>query len=243
MNAPRGLLGAVVLCFVLGVGQLEGQISVVDAEVGEPGNFRFQAGGHLALAFPQGQFADFVDLGYGLGGWVAVNLDRQGTVALMLDGNFLVYGHQTTRRPLSPTVPFITVDVSTSNNIYSLGFGPLITLGDGVIRPYFSATAGFSYFVTESSVKGSNNTDSFAQSTNFDDFTFAWTAGGGLRIQVSHGRSPVFIDMASVYHRNGQASYLREGSITDNGNGTITIRPIQSETNLLLVKLGVSASF
>ena len=49
--------------------------------------------------------------------------------------------------------------------------------------------------------------------------------------------------MASVYHRNGQASYLREGSITDNGNGTITIRPIQSETNLLLVKLGVSASF
>ena len=202
MNAPRGLLGAGVLCFVLGVGQLEGQIREVDAEVGEPGNFRFQAGGHLALAFPQGQFADFVDLGYGLGGWVAFNLDRQGTVALMLDGNFLVYGHQTTRRPLSPTVPFITVDVSTSNN-----------------------------------------TDSFAQSTNFDDFTFAWTAGGGLRIQVSHGRSPVFIDMASVYHRNGQASYLREGSITDNGNGSITIHPIQSETNLLLVKLGVSASF
>jgi hypothetical protein len=243
MNAPRGLLGASVLLFVLGAGQLEGQIREVDAEVGEPGNFRYQAGGHLALAFPQGQFADFVDLGYGLGGWFAVNLDRQGTIALRLDGNFLVYGHESRRRPLSPTVPFVTVDVSTSNNIYSMGFGPLITLGHGAIRPYLSGTVGFSYFATESSVKGSNNTESFAESTNFDDFTFAWTAGGGLRIQVSHGRSPVFIDMASEYHRNGRASYLREGSITDNGNGTITIRPIQSETNLMLVKLGVSASF
>ena len=243
MNAPRGLLGAIVLSFVLGLGQLEGQIREVDAEVGEPENFRFQAGGHLALAFPQGQFADFVNLGYGVGGWFAINLDRQGIIALKVDGTFLIYGHETTRRPLSPTVPFVTVDVSTSNNIYALGFGPLITLGHGVIRPYLSATAGFSYFATESSVRGSNNTDSFAESTNFDDFTFAWTAGGGLRIQVSHGRSPVFIDMASEYHRNGRANYLREGSITDNGNGTITIRPIQSETNLLLVKLGVSASF
>lgn len=243
MNAPRGLLGAIVLSFVLGGGQLTAQIREVDADIGEPGNFRYQAGAHLALAIPQGQFSDFVDLGYGLGGWIAFNLDRRGTLALKLDGNFLIYGHETRRRPLSPTVPFVSVDVSTSNNIYSMGIGPVLTLGHGAIRPYFTATAGFSYFATESSVKGSNNYDSFARSTNFDDFTFAWTAGGGLRIQVSRGRSPVFIDMASEYHRNGRANYLREGGITDDGNGNVIIRPIQSETNLMLVKFGVSASF
>lgn len=243
MKAPRRLLGGVVLLFVLGAGQLRAQIREVDADVGEAGPYRFQAGGHLALAVPQGQFSDFVDLGYGLGGWLAVNLDRHGTLALKLDGSFLVYGHETRRRPLSPTIPFVTVDVTTSNNIYSFGIGPVLTLGHGAIRPYGTATAGFSYFATESSVKGSNNTDSFAESTNFDDFTFAWTAGGGFRIQVSRGRSPVFIDLATEYHRNGRASYLREGSIVDNGNGTISIHPIQSETNLLLVKVGVSANF
>ncbi|MEP7327183.1 MAG: hypothetical protein ABI836_14630 [Gemmatimonadota bacterium] len=243
MSAPRGVLGVIVLSSVLAVGHLEGQIREVNAHVGERSDFRFQAGGHLALAFPQGQFSEFVDLGYGLGGWVAVNLDREGMVALKMDGSFLIYGHESRRRPLSPSIPFVSVDVSTSNNIYALGFGPLITLGHGAIRPYFSATAGFSYFATESSVKGSNNTDSFAESTNFDDFTFAWTAGGGLRIRVNRGRTPVFIDMASEYHRNGRASYLTEGSITDNGNGSITIHPIESETNLMLVKLGVSASF
>jgi hypothetical protein len=211
--------------------------------VGETGPYRFQAGGNLALAIPQGQFSHFVDLGYGLGGWVAYNLDREGTVALKLDANFIIYGHETRRRPLSTTVPYVTVDVTTSNNIYAMGLGPIITLGHGAIRPYLSGTVGFSYFATESSVKGSNNSDSFAESTNFDDFTFAWTGGGGLRIQVSHGRTPLFIDLATDYHRNGQASYLREGSITDDGNGNIIIQPIQSETNLLLVRVGVSGSF
>jgi hypothetical protein len=243
MIALRGVVGAAVLSSILALGQVQAQIREVENDVGESGPYRLQAGGHLALAFPQGQFDQFVDLGYGLGGWIALNLDREGVFAIKLDGNFLIYGHETRTRPLSPTVPFVTVDVSTSNNIYAMGIGPLITLGHGAIRPFVQGTVGFSYFATESSVKGSNNSESFAESTNFDDFTFAWTAGGGLRIQVSRGRHPLFIDLATDYHRNGQASYLREGSITDDGNGGLIIRPIQSQTNLLLVRVGISGSF
>ena len=244
MRAPWGTLGGLVLCLVLGAGQMAAQIREVDpGEARDRGPYRFQAGGHLDLALPQGEFDEFVGTGYGLGGFVGVNLDNTGTVALMIDGSFLIYGHETIRRPLSTTVPFVTVDVSTSNNIYALGFGPIITLGHGTIRPYFTGTVGFSYFATESSVSGSNNVDSFAESTNFDDFTFSWTGGGGLKFQVSHGRNPVFIDVATEYHNNGRANYLREGSIIDNGNGTISFTPIQSETNLMLIKLGVSGSF
>lgn len=244
MRVRGGLLGIFLGVSVLVCGQLNAQIREVDEDEARSGGpHRFQAGGHLDLAIPQGQFAKFVDLGGGIGGWVAVNLDRRGMFALKLDGSFLLYGQETRRRPLSQTVPFVTVDVTTSNNIYVLGFGPVITLAQGGIRPYIAGTIGFSYFVTESSVKGSNNTDSFAKSTNFDDFTFAWTGGGGIRFRVSKGRVPVFIDVGTEYHRNGQATYLREGGITDDGNGNVIIRPIRSETNLLLVKLGVSASF
>lgn len=204
---------------------------------------RFQAGAHLNLALPQGEFGDFVDAGFGLGAWFAINLDRRGMIAVKVDGNWLNYGSETRRRPLSPTVPFITVDVTTRNNIYTMGVGPLLTLSQGSLKPYLTGTIGFSYFATESGVSGTSNGEDFAESTNFDDFTFAVVGGGGLRVRVSAGATPIFIDLASEYHRNGQASYLREGSIIDNGNGTISFTPIRSETNLLLIKLGVSGSF
>ncbi len=242
MRAPRGAFAGIVLSLVLAVGQVHGQIR----EVGDEGPYRslrFQAGGDLDLALPQGEFGEFVQAGYGVGGWIALNLDRHGTVALRLDGNYLIYGQENRRRPLSPTVPFIDVNVSTSNNIYSLGIGPLISLGNGPVKPYLIGSAGFSYFATESSVSGTSNSTAFAKSTNFDDFTFSWSGGGGLRIRVSNKWNPVFIDLGAEYHRNGEARYLREGSIRDNGNGTISITPIQSETNLVLLKLGVSGAW
>jgi hypothetical protein len=214
---------------------------VGDEEVDTP--TRFQAGAHLNLALPQGEFSDFVDAGFGFGGWFAFNLDRRGMIALKVDGNWLIYGSESRRRPLSPTVPFVTVDVTTRNNVYTMGVGPVISFSDGPIKPYITGTIGFSYFATESGVSGTNNGEDFAESTNFDDFTFAIVGGGGLRVRVSGGRTPIFIDLSSEYHRNGQASYLREGSIIDNGNGTISFTPIQSETNLMLIKLGVSGSF
>lgn len=236
------MLGGLVLLLVVASGQAKAQIREVDEDKPN-GPARFQAGGYLDLALPQGEFADLVDEGFGFGGWFALNLDRRGMIALRIDGSWLIYGSETRRRPLSTTVPFVTVDVTTRNNIYALGVGPLLTLSNGAIKPYISGTAGFSYFATESSVSGSNNVDSFAESTNFDDFTFAWSAGGGLRIRVKRSRTPIYLDLAAEYQGNGQASYLREGSIADNGNGTVTITPIQSETNLVLIKLGVSGAW
>jgi hypothetical protein len=242
MRAPRGVFGGFVLSLVLVLGQAQAQIR----EVGDDGPYhsqRFQAGAHLDLALPQGQFSEFVEAGYGLGGWLAINLDRRGLLALKLDGTYLIYGRENRVRPLSPTVPFVDVDVTTSNNIYSLGIGPLVTLTDGAVKLFVSGSAGFSYFATESSVSGTSNSTDFAKSTNFDDFTFSWSGGGGMRIRVSNRRNPIYIDLGAEYHRNGQARYLREGSIRDNGNGTITITPIQSETNLVLLKLGVSGAW
>jgi hypothetical protein len=216
---------------------------VDEADVEEQGPDRYRAGAHANLALPQGEFSDFVDAGFGLGGWFAFNLDHRGMFAFKLEGNWIIYGSETRHLPLSPVVPFVTVDVTTRNNIYALGAGPLITLATGTIEPYITGTVGFSYFATESGVSGTSNDEDFDETVNFDDFTFAVGAGAGIRFRVSSGSTPIYLDLGAEYHRNGRASYLREGSISDNGNGTISFTPIQSETNLTLIRLGVSGSW
>jgi hypothetical protein len=197
-------------------------------------------GGGLTLAVPVGEFDRFVDVGGGLNGFAVINFDRDGYVGIRFDGAILWYGNENWTAPLSPTIPWVLVDVNTDNFITSFGLGPQFTLGRGPIRPYAYGTVGFSYFATVTSARGTANIDPFASSTNFDDVTFALAAGGGLLLQLSRGRTPVSLDLNVYTLQNGQTEYLREGSIRDNRDGTISVIPIRSEANLVGFRLGVA---
>lgn len=193
------------------------------------------------VAAPQGQFADYVRRGYGIGGDFLFRLDRQGIVGIRIDGGFLNYGNETKRACISGTIGCrIVVDVHTGNNIALFGVGPQLMLPTGKFRPYVTGTVGLAYFFTQSSLSGTSDTQDFANTTNFDDATFAWTGGGGVYIPLGHRAHPISIDVGVRYHGNGEARYLREGSITDNPDGSITITPIRSQTNLLVFSLGVT---
>ena len=198
-------------------------------------------GGSIALAFPQGEFAHYVRLGGGLNGFAALKLDQAGTVSIRLDGTFLLYGSETRRVPLSSTVNLVTVDVTTSNQILSMGIGPQLAVTRGWIRPYATGSVGFSYFWTSSSVRGVDNVEPFATSTNFGDGALSWRGGGGVRVQVTRGRKPLWLDLAAHYVRNGRVSYLRPGGI-DASVSPPRVNPIESETNLWLVELGFVTS-
>jgi hypothetical protein len=195
----------------------------------------------LDYAQPVGDFHRYVDQGFGIEvGWLHA-FDRDGIVGLRVDGGYLIYGHQTKRVPLSSTIGGrILVDVSTNNNIIFFGVGPQILLPGRVLRPYLAGSLGLAYFFTESSVEGSTNTTPFAQTKNFDDATLAATGLAGLYIPLSRGRTPVSLDIGARYHWNGQASYLREGSIQDNPDNTVTITPLRSETDLVTWRIGVA---
>jgi len=199
------------------------------------------AGGSLALALPQGEFADYVQIGGGINGFVAIKLSEDGLASIRLDGTILVYGSETRRVPLSSTVNLVTVDVTTSNQILSFGIGPQLAATSGWIRPYMSGSVGFSYFWTSSSVRGADNIESFATSTNFGDGALALRAGGGIWVQLTRGRKPLWLDLAAHYVRNGRVSYLRPGSI-DASFSPPRIHPIESETNFWLVQLGVATT-
>ncbi len=168
---------------------------------------------------------------------VLTRLDRSGALLLRIEGGYLRYGHERKRACLISCR--ITVDVNTDNNIMVFGIGPQLMVPVGFLRPYVTGTAGLSYFFTQSSLEGSNDSSPFAETKNFDDVVFAWTGGGGLQIPVREGLKPILIDLGVRYHKNGEASYLREGSITDNPDGSTTITPIRSQTNFLSIHLGV----
>jgi hypothetical protein len=202
---------------------------------------RFFGGAEALYARPQGDFARYVDHGWGASGHFLVALDRAGAFALRLDGGFLNYGNERKRACLSETVGCrVTVNVETSNNIAFLGVGPQLMAPNGHFRPYVNGTVGFSYFFTQSAVEGTGNGSRFAQTTNFDDAVFSTAAGAGLYVPVRAGRTPISLDLGARYRWNGKTRYLREGSITDLPSGDIAISPIESRTDLVTYQIGVT---
>ena len=201
------------------------------------------AGGSFTIAQTQGEFADYVDAGLGGSLHYIHALDRDGWLALRVDGGFVIYGYERQRVPLSPTLGGrILVDLTTSNDIAWIGVGPQIGVPDGTLKPYVNGYGGFSYLATTSSVEGISHYDdeNIFSTTNFDDWSFSYGGGAGVYIPVRRGAQPVSIDLGVRYHNNGQAEYLREGGIQDNADGTITVFPVRSDTDLLTFHIGFS---
>lgn len=185
---------------------------------------------------PAGQFSDLVDKNSvgGVNANLTMNLNRHGTVALRIDGAYLLYGNENRPLPLAGTGGLLTGDMNTTFYIASLRAGPEFVLGTGSVRPYIFGTAGISYFATETSVGFCCGT------TNYDDQVASFAGGGGLRIDLWGRRRPVSLDLGATFVRNGEVSYLREGDILSNADGSFTLQPVRSEANLVLLHVGMS---
>lgn len=197
------------------------------------------AGITAQVAQPVGQFADYVGTGWGLNGSFVLPLGTP-LIGLRADLGFVNYGHESREVCLSQTIGCrVTLDLNTDNNIFYGGIGPQLMLPLGPVEPYVNAEVQLSYFGTMSSLSGSGNADSFANTTNYDDFTAAWSAGGGMSIALPFRRTRVAIDLGATLHHNGVVRYLREGDIQDNADGSITLHPQRSEANLMVYHIGV----
>jgi hypothetical protein len=160
-------------------------------------------------------------------------------VGIRVFGSWLRYGQTTERLPLSPTLPGLLVDLTTSNDIISFGVGPEFQLLRGPFRPYLQGAVGFSVFATTTSAEGSNNSTAFASTNNFSDWTLAYHGGGGLLFRVAGGRKPVYLDIGARYQSHGKTRYLREGSIQPAPGGGVSFTPIESQTDIFVLQLGV----
>ena len=198
---------------------------------------RFSFGGDLALSQPKGEFANNVPNGYGFDLTGMFRLDPQGYFNLRADLGGVRYGHERQRIGF-PVSGRVAVDLNTDNQIGFGAFGVQLQIPDGWFRPYANAAVAATYFWTESSISGADNSESFLQTTNLDDWSHAWVFGGG--VMIPFGRSIGALNLGARYHYGASATYLKKGDITDNPDGSINLNPRNSKTDLVLWQLGVS---
>lgn len=210
--------------------------------VRSPSAFERRSSGSIAVvqSRPLGDFQKNIGFGYGGTGTYLFRLDDVGAFSVRADAGVLGYGYESFHAPLSSTIGGrIQVKVSTTNYIIPLSIGPQIAWPRGKFRPYAHAGIAAQIFFTESNVEGTDDTGDFANTTNQSDGTSSWVLGGGIYMPVYEGRTNVSIDLGAQYFTGGHAQYLRPGSITDLPGAQIRIDPLESDTHMLLVRLGV----
>jgi opacity protein-like surface antigen len=193
---------------------------------------RFSFGAAPLMSQPKEEFRANVGRGFGAGGALLYRLDRTGVLSLRFDASGVEYGREKKRVPFSESVGGrVLLDARTTNSIMAVSLGPEIALPRGFVRPYVNTAFSGLLFSTRSSVSGISAPDGdIASTTNHRDWTRAWVVGGGVRIPFVGKLSNLSLDLGVRYHRGGQASYLREGSIQDNPDGSISITPLTSRT-------------
>ncbi len=219
----RRIIG-LALTFVGATSPLLGQRSAL-REVRDGGS----AGLTLVVAQPLGEFRRNGDVAAGLTGFVVVGLDRRAGVGLRIDGAYVVYD-----------AAYRGYGISTTSSIGSLAIGPQITLGQGPIRPYAFATLGGSIFwssVSDDNYCGCYDSDVFLLNGRFTTVT---QVGTGLLIALSRRRTPVALDLGVRDVRHAQVRYVPAGGITENSDGSFTVRRVETPVRMRVFQIGVS---
>ena len=217
----------------------------------------FDVGVQFDIVSPQAEFRDNVGReGYGISGEALIRLG-QSPLKLGLHLGWAQYGSEKRKEPISMTIPDVTVDVETDNNISHGHF--LIRLQPDLnrISPYFDGLLGFHYLYTETSIKSEEDYEDkpFARSTNIDDLAFSYGFGCGVMIKLHSSSFPndnnpkndleqfdIFLDLKFRYLLGTEADYLKKGSIKRE-LGNITYIVNTSRTDLLLYQIGLVFQF
>jgi hypothetical protein len=176
----------------------------------------------------------YVSSGWGGGGDFRWFPGGQNIASLRADAAILIYGRNTTRECFGSGCR-ITVDITTSNNIFSGLAGPELQFPAGPIRPYVNAMAGWTVFWTQSFADGEDGGPDVFDTTNQRDNLFTSAVSGGVRIPV--GRM-ISVDLNARRNFNGRARYLTRDSFGDGTNTTPLVR--ESEVNMWMYSLGLS---
>jgi hypothetical protein len=205
-----------------------------------PARSRFSAGANGVLSQPKGEFASNVGNGYGFDLNGMFHLDYRGYLSLRLDVGGVQYGRERNDASIFGGGGRIPLDLTTTNSIAWGAIGPQLMIPDGPIRPYVNAAIAYTNFSTTSTLSDPNGQFDSISNENQGDGSRAWIFGGGVQFPIGTSAA---INAGARYYYGGRATYLTRGDIVDNPDGTITIFPRNSKTDLVLWQLGFSMRF
>jgi len=226
-----------------------------EATLGDPRPSRFTVGVDGVVMDPRGSFGRNVSsVGFGIGGHALLRLDPRGILAVRADAGSTQYGSERAQVPSSPFIGSfggrVGLEVATRNSVSWVGIGPELSFAVGRVRPYVNGGIAYARFSTTSELQGDGydvygnyqSNRRLATSQNQADGTGARTAGAGLYLPVGPRRWLADAHLGVRYFDGANAEYLREGSITDEPDGTITFTPLRSRTPFVAYQLGVSVA-
>jgi len=196
---------------------------------------RFTVAADLILAQPKGDLATYIGNGWGGNGTGLMRVEPQGVLNVRFDIGTARYGSEQERIRTGGG----TYDLNTTNNIEWFAFGPQLMVPGGPFRPYVNAGVGLTRFRTTSVLSDAFDDFEYGRRDHASDFTTGWMMGGGVYIPFG-SRSPVSLNVAARYHFGGEATYLNEGGIQDNPDGSVTLTTNRSKTDFVLWQLGLS---
>ena len=213
--------------------------AAIEIDNSGPGGFW---GINFIAATPVGEIETLVDQGFGLELSVGAPMAADGHLRMRVDLGAVVYGWEElfygycrfTCRVASGS------NVTTTNSILYGSVGPEIVLASGDVEPYVHAGASVSYFVTSSQLDDNDGYGSYMHTTNYSDTVLGWRFGGGFRFRVGQR---TLIDVGVHKADNQVATYLTEGDVVDEQDGSIALYPNTSDADLMSFRLGVSFAF
>jgi hypothetical protein len=215
-------IGMAVLGVAMVAAPLYGQRSAL-REVGGS-DTRGSFGVNLVVAQPLGAFRRSGDVAAGL---TVFGVTSGGALALRIDGSWLAYDAR-----------YQGYGVSTLSQIGTLDAGPQLTIGSRALKLYGFATVGGSFFWSTASYQGCG-----CYGSNWllnGHFTTTTSAGGGILLGLSSGRTPIAIDLGVRVVRHDRVKYVPAGGLTQNPDGTFTATEVETPVDMRVAQLGVS---
>jgi opacity protein-like surface antigen len=203
-----------------------------------------QAGIDFTTVFPVGEFRDNVDNnGYGVGGQFLSRLSKS-PVFIGADLGIAVYGTQSRRELLSPSIPELRLKVTTRNNIGWAHFLMRLQSRKGRVQPYADGLVGVKALFTNTTITDDFSDDAIASDTNFSDATLSAGVGAGVQIELAKTgkRSDIALDTRVRYMFGGEADYLKKGSIIRTPDG-VFFDVLSSRTDTVTLQIGVTFRF
>jgi hypothetical protein len=199
------------------------------------GPSRFSFGGDGVMSQPKGEFASNVGRGWGFNLNGMYNIDYKGFLSIRLDAGTVQYARERKDASFLGITGRVNLDLETTNNIAWGAIGPQIMIPDGPFRPYANAAVAYTDFSTTSTLSDPYGQFQSISNQNAHDGSHAWIFGSGF--QIPFGTSGAF-NFGGKYYYGGRATYLTKGDITDNPDGTITLNPRNSKTDMVIWQLG-----